>query len=657
MTKKTEGFVRIAAIMILGLWFEYYGPATSNAAETPADIFRLGVSVNDTIHTGDTIEFFGRLFNAYDRKNLFSSDSIRSSIDDLAYRTSDTILIPQGNMTKFTSRFGGRRVGVTGTLIEQDKTVFTDTARIYGMPTSVPYRLVIEPKGPIDFNQSHHLDTLRIPANEQTASVYAIYRDPFDNFISYANISQWVSLDTTIVTVCKGDSHFGEGILSRNPTASGTTSKVYAVDANGARDTFVVILINPETLRYLRIMTGSIKASDTLVMDLNQDTTVSVQAWRSTDSIWIDVSATWQTSANLKIDPPGFIGNSWRFSPSDTGTGWVRVTLNNDGITRPDTLRVRFFSRSPEWFSIEIITPPDSIIAGKPVSAVIRTSRTNSFSLDTAIGNGAAYHDEFPRGGATFPEPFVMVDGKTMYLDQSPWGRSNQTFVNGLDTVSFTLFNAPSNTWETHQISGSLIIGRDTIHAASMPFVLHPDKLAQIEIVYPDSTPVTDTLHLTDPISIIARGYDKYSNRIGGIIGNWSVTGSLHPIAGPVDGLSISYDPRIVINDESGYIVVDCDGVRDSIYVIIKGPKSTVKDAAFIHPDHFVISASNGAARIHIPLSGTHLITAYSLSGAIVGLLRTNENDAQIRLPRGVYIVIVRTLGSTERFTTRFFNQ
>jgi hypothetical protein len=482
-----------------------------------------------------------------------------------------------GAVRHFTPVKAYDTVTIIDTLRADANHMYLDTVRFAVVP-GPEKRLVIEAKGPINVNRPVELDTLRILANEQSKSVYATVRDAYGNFIRYADVSIWDTIKPNIVTVQKGDNLFGEGIATRNPLATDSIAAIFAVDKKSSVTLVLADSCPVKLVKFyytdLRIVIGTDTDPSSLVMNTNQDTTVHVQGRRSNDSVWVEVSAIWQNAANLKIVPVAPVANSWRLHPTDTGTGWIRVTLNNDGVTKPDSLPVRFTPGPPVRASIEIITPADSLIAGRPIQAVVRVYDTNgnsySYTFDPAAGSSAAYHDTLGTGGASFPPPFIIVDGDTIRLDGSPWGSGKQTFVNGRDTVSFTLYYAPSDT--AHQIYTNLSTGTKTVRAASNPFVLHPAELSEIRIEYSNGTQLPDTINLNNSMTIYSRGYDKYGNKIGDVPGIWSVTDSLHPITGPTDGSSITYDSRLAPKDESGHIVVTRNGITADIVVIIKGP-------------------------------------------------------------------------------------
>ena len=262
-----------------------------------------------------------------------------------------------------------------------------DTVRFFAQP-GVAIIWVIA-SGPTNAFPPKSLDTLVIQANESSKSVSSLIFDTFGNFVRYDKVSRWVSLDTSIVNVQKGDTSFGEWIVNRNPSATDSITKIYAVDTNGAvSDTLVMKLLRYFYTEYrLRIIIGNDTNPAILTMNTNHDITLSVQGKRSDTSVWVDVSAVWQSSANLKIDPPAPTGNSWHFSPSDTGHGWISVSI---GGMFSDTLPVHIVNNTSIRPSKNLL-PPDhwSITTSGSVSRLhipLRgTHLINVYSLSGSI--------------------------------------------------------------------------------------------------------------------------------------------------------------------------------------------------------------------------------------------------------------------------------
>ncbi|MCX7727749.1 MAG: hypothetical protein N2053_12985, partial [Chitinispirillaceae bacterium] len=132
------------------------------------------------------------------------------------------------------------------------------------------------------------------------------------------------------------------------------------------------MILLPYYFTRLRIVVGNDTNAQSLTMTTNDDTTLKVQGLRSDSLIWVDIEAHWENSSNLKIVPnaPGW-SHTWRFSPADTGKGWIRVTLDDDENTIPDTLPVTFLPGPPTSVVVSILTPPDKRIAGEPITLLV----------------------------------------------------------------------------------------------------------------------------------------------------------------------------------------------------------------------------------------------------------------------------------------------
>jgi fibro-slime domain-containing protein len=564
------GQVQITILPAIPKTFVIYN---SESAPGPAVLPLPDPSQFITINAGTQYLLVGNVFDKYTQwlsqyRIAPDQNKISWSANDRSGSLNSKLDALTGAVIHFTPTQAYDTVTIIATL--NATTSLMDTVRFIVKPGKEKY-LVIEPKGNLNLIHPNPLDTLQILNNETSKSVYTTVRDTFGNFIRYGTISPWVSFNTSMATVIGGDPLFGEGIVTKDLNTLDTITQISATD-NTLKDTCYVYLAK-YFFTELRIVIGSNTDPTNLNMNTNQDTTLKVQGKRSDNQQWVDVTATWENSANLKISPTAPTSPQWRFSPSDTGTGWIRVTLNNDGVTKPDTLPVVFTPGPPVRASIEIITPGADIIAGKPVQAVVKVydkdGNSYTYKFDTTAGSRAAYHDLLGTGG--LPEPVIIIDGKTVVLYGTPWDYGNETFLNGRDTVTFTLYNAPLDTSKVHQISLNLVIGADTIKASSVPFVLHPDVLAKVQIEYPNGTPVTDTLNLTSFSTFVSRGYDRYGNPLGEIPGNWSVTDSLHQITGPTNGSTITYDPNNVTRPEKGYVIIDHNGIKDSVYVILTG--------------------------------------------------------------------------------------
>lgn len=424
------------------------------------------------------------------------------------------------------------------------------------------------------------ISVIRITENVTTASGFAVLRDTMGNFVRFSILTTWgVVNNDTAVSVRNGNTNLGEGVIERKVKEK--LVKVFAVDESGLRDS-----VDVELLAYhytqLRIVVGNDTSAQFLTMNTNQDTILRAQGLRSTDGVWEDVSARWGNSYNLKIDPsaPG-AGTIWKFSPSDTGHGKIHISLDNDTIARPDTLDVEFTPGPPTSVVMEIITPKEKLIAGEPIEVVITIYNKDgkvpgTYCFDPANGTGVQYADPIGDGGK--PRPYMLINGDTIWLSETV----KQCFYGGVDTTTTYLFNAPLGEDSLHQIqfiSGNL--KGETPH-----FKLLPGPLDSLALESQNFQPLPDTIELSHPkgLLIYAVGYDKYGNRLGYQLSNWSTDSTLHPIDRAMNTENIYYDASNVTDNEYGHIIAvpsdtSIKGISAQKFVIIYGPLAMLKDA------------------------------------------------------------------------------
>ena len=475
-----------------------------------------------------------------------------------------------GHKRRFTPVRAYHQVYIVAELQLSDNRILLDTVKLDIVPGRAT-QLVIEGSETVNRNRANPLDTARITDNTTTAVVYAILRDSIGNFVAYSTATTWgVVNNDTIIAVRNGNTVTGQGVISRNIRDG--VARVFAVDVSGLRDTAAVRLL-PYYFTELRIVVNGNTSVTDLTMNTNQDTTLTVQGLRSDSLIWVDLEARWENSSNLAIDPtaPGW-DHDWTFSPRDTGTGWIRVTLENDTVTKPDTLAVVFTPGPPTEVSIEIITPPEKRIAGEPIEVVVTIHNEDglvpgTYCFDGKDGSTVVYTDTLGTGGR--PRPFVLIGNDTLWLAEE----GAQCFTSGRDTITTVLFYATDS---LHRISVEL----GDLRARTMPFVLHPGPLDSLVLEDPSGKPIGDTIALSYPkdhITMIAVGYDKYGNKIGPIESDWSTDSTLHSIDPAKRTSKVIYQASDVKDNEAGTITaVPSDStnpkIKADVFVKIIGP-------------------------------------------------------------------------------------
>jgi fibro-slime domain-containing protein len=433
-------------------------------------------------------------------------------------------------------------------------------------------------------NTPRPVNRIQIDSTETYRYVYAIIRDALGNFINYSKITNWSSQDETVVTAEEGLPVIGQGVIKR--VTSGDSTHVIGASGEypGLSDTVDVIV-----LKYfytaLRIVVRQTIPIENLIMSTNDDTTLQVQGLRSDMGTWELVSARWENSQGLIINPTSPERSQyWAFSPvRPAEKGWIRVTLGNDVKTTPDTIAVRFDRGGITKVDITILTPPNLRIAGDTMIAVVKVYNKDGLIPDLLCTDTAKYQESIGRG-VTNLDPVVIVDGSSTVVTKISYNanKTNQCFFNGFDTVKYVLYNATSG--DTLQ---KLYVDIGSITGSSDPFELHPATLSRVAIQDYRGKNV-DSVHLDWPNSsqvLYVVGYDRFGNKVVLSSGaTWLATDSLHPIDKSVKVNRIYYDATKVKRDEFGFIyasVLDSSGrkISDSIHVTITGPLTNLTSA------------------------------------------------------------------------------
>jgi len=556
-----------------------------------------GIAVADS--AGKTLLIVAKVF---DKANNWLS-SYETSIAPVTWRIEEmagntdvptgTFLPTTGDKTVLNATRAYNSVLVIAEFKEGTQT-FDDSIKVTVFPGR-PYHLVIENSA--DRNQSPHRDNpdtlVQIPSSETYALVFAIIRDSYGNFIDVSRNTAWLSLDSAVVTAAAGGTA-GQGQLTRTPSAPRDRAQVTAtsLDYAGLKDTTTVVALQYYYLA-LRIVDPQGDHITGLTMNTNQDTTLYVQGQRSTDGVWENTSAQWQSSLGLSIVPsaPGN-ASSWTFSPDKPGAGTIRVvSLNNDTVTtKPDHIAVTFLVGPPTVVSIQILTPPDSLIAGDTIVSVVRIQNKDGLVPDTFC-TSSAYNNSL--GGLPGHDPIVITD-TTVKMTQS----MHECFIGGLDTVRYVLYRAPYSKDSLDKITVAL----SGLSATTEPFLMHPGDLSRIAIEDFNGKGL-DSVKLTYPTGsqlFISVGYDTYGNKRGPENSTWSTDSSLHAVTNGVNVSRVFYQTTQSRYDEAGHMVATVVGkdnilITDSAFVSIKGP-STIMISAITQDssgngflDHIVI--------------------------------------------------------------------
>ncbi len=301
-----------------------------------------------------------------------------------------------GNHVTLTPVRAYDSVDVTVTLATGVRTL-SSSMRFYILP-GAPDHLVIEasPGSPINNPNSDAPvggnNTITIGPAQTSANVYAVIRDKNQNWIKNSTSTLWDTLSGGIVTAAVGVAAQGQGVIAKlGPVGSAqvrATALDYAVTLPNLKllDT-VTAIVNNITYDSLRIMVndnGYKKIAD-LTMTMATDTQLFVQGLR-TDRLggnggWVDVPANWALSSSLKVDNPSVPTGAqsvWTFSPSDTGSGAITVSLTQ-------TPAIPSFS-----ITVHIITGPPNTLVLYPKEGAPGGSNV-ALPSDTTIAAGSAF--------------------------------------------------------------------------------------------------------------------------------------------------------------------------------------------------------------------------------------------------------------------------
>lgn len=213
-----------------------------------------------------------------------------------------------------------------------------------GVQACYPHHISIEGVPPpfsdtARLRNDDELEVITISADETTGNGYAIVRDKFGNFIEASQSTQWTITEGEeyINSVTVGNASLGEGIVRKNDDLT-TTATGYVEAASLESDTItpddvqVRILQITYTALQIAVFDGSVyNPIDSLVIPDDNDTLLYVRGRRSDNGQWEVVSGNWSMTGSLtsSILPPR-PGQSWNFSPTDTGSGEINVTSGSN---------------------------------------------------------------------------------------------------------------------------------------------------------------------------------------------------------------------------------------------------------------------------------------------------------------------------------------
>lgn len=551
-----------------------YSQAGNPFAQPPLQTLPQTISVVAGVNTPIVAKLFDEL-NEW-LADYETVDSLRNKIHWQVSDPANAQVTPvNGHLTTFRSTVAWSTYTVTASYVGD--TVLTRTIQIYVSPGPAT-QLVIEPTPDADAsrNKANPYGTMTITSEETVKRAYAVLRDQYGNYVSPSRRTTWTSADAGVVTAANGDIDTGMGLVTR-VSSSGQTTVTARDSATGLSGNLSVTVLQ-YYYTALQIFVGTFPGTEIaqLTINTNQDSTIKVKGRRSDNGTWEAVSATWQASQSLAnaVTAPGD-APQWVVSPTDTAHGWVRVTMNDDARTLPDTIQVTFTPGPPTSVTMSITTPADQLIAGDPVTATLTIRNKDGNLVAGQWCADQALFDDLLSGGV-YPDS-IIVNGVRMPLDQAV---ANLCFQGGTTQVSLILHYAPANN-AAHTVRVTLTDA--TVPTAGItddtdPFILKPGPLARIQIERNNAS--IDTLVMQAPddiVALITKGFDAWGNPRGNELANWSVSygGGLPPITNPTNVSRILYNVSSVDSAANGWIRAVAPGggtISDSVRVTVLAP-------------------------------------------------------------------------------------
>jgi hypothetical protein len=455
-----------------------------------------------------------------------------------------------------------------------------------------PYRISIEPSRNWELAPfpPAPIDTLAIPDDRTSETVWAVVRDSLGNFAELLPGGQWGASDT-IVSIRPEEP--GKGIVLKNIQVTQGACAFYVSQPAGAllSDTAIAQLL-PYHYTALRITVGENVPLDSLIMSTNDDTTLKVQALRSDTAVWTAVSARWTISDTSVIAPAS--AQVFRFSPVTPGPGEVCAALVGTSKL-VDTVFAIFTRGAPVHAEFSILTSDDKLIAGDTMRALIKIYNKDGLvpgaycygkgetSSSGSPGLPAYYQDSLGYGSGEFMPVVFSTQGAVEIAAPPSLGAGlPQCFHDGVDTVGCILYYAPFAKDSLHRLAVKL----GDISADAAPFHLKPSVLARLNLVHSNYC-CKDTLVLRYPHEralVYAIGRDRYGNITGEEKCSWTTSGTLHSLGEQLSASRIIYraDSQSVTRDEEGAIIATADSntsIVDSLRTLIVGPQAEVVSA------------------------------------------------------------------------------
>ncbi len=312
---------------------------TNIISAKPAKI-ELSVFPSDTICAGHTLTAISVVTDSLGNILRDLSDSTQWTLIPNGANNNSHLSSTRGDTIRFTPTEAWVLERLVGVLQVSGMQPIRDTISIY-VKACDPDHITIEAavptlaSNPDILRNDQPLDVLIIGSSEVRGTIYAIVRDRFGNFIEPSQRTTWsiVSGTAFIDSVRDGNRSQGQGFVYKDPSAGAGNGEVRARSQDYSSITPDVVpvqiaSVEYDSLRIARRVGSNYQRLDSLIINIDTDTTIVVQGKRTDGLGWEIVNGNWSMSSQLTSSTTApRPGQSWRFSPIDTGRGTISAVL------------------------------------------------------------------------------------------------------------------------------------------------------------------------------------------------------------------------------------------------------------------------------------------------------------------------------------------
>ncbi|MBD3421737.1 MAG: fibro-slime domain-containing protein [Chitinivibrionales bacterium] len=561
----------------------------------------LTISVDsDTIQAGTVGNAVGQIFDQQDSLLIEESNQIQWSFVPGTKFEGDSIFVGQGDSTSFTATKAHRFLHIVGKFEDPKEPgkFLADTLLVWVKP-GADHQVVIEkasrtqlsagevlPQTYDDSVTTSPLSLISMDSAQNEVYVYAVVRDSLGNIKRLMDNGDWNSLDPGIFSASIPGSESWEVQVSR---ATKGTGNLEALEPGLVPDT-VEIVLQAGVLIGLRVvdsLTGQVVNEIRITTDETKKLLVQGK-WSDNPTEWVTQTAVWSmdpdTLRSAVQIPTGERAN-WTYSPRNPGQATLTVSSGSRSVDIP----VIVTPAPPSTVTIDLLNSTPT--AGELFKAVVRIKNTDGLvpgSYCYYPDSQALYWDILGNGSVTKdPSVSTVQDSTALNVNSNKDNGITQCFENGIDTVTFILYNAPLPPNNQHQLWVQLDgAPPQPISGKTPKFTLSPGTVDSIVIEYPNGGVVPDSVALIAPDDNLyaqAIGYDRYGNRIGPIIGVWEPGGSLHPLDDDTSQ-TLYYSTQNVRFDQNGCISVTArdnpNAIADKVCLTVNAPSAVVSHAS-----------------------------------------------------------------------------